>query len=369
MKTICLDFETYFDDEYSIRNNKLTTEEYVRDPRFEAHGCAIFDPLTNGAGQSYWLLPKQMKELCEAWRSQQRNGIKIALLAHHAHFDGLILNEHFGFRPDFWLDTLSMGRVVFDSSVRLGLEDIAERLGLQPKTIPYDRFKGKHWSELDVGTQNDVANGAMHDCTLTWDAANIMLRGRHPAVPYAFPASQLPVIDIAVRMFTEPTLVGDLDLLGEAWTAEQNATKDLFDRIGLVGSLDDCRKQLRKDAEFARMLEELGVEPELKTTAKGNEKFAFAKSDYFMQDLLYGENEDAALLVEARLKAQSSIYRTRIERYGYMATRGAMCVYLAFAAAHTRRFGGGDKTNFQNLPRPDEYKPQKGALRRAIKAP
>jgi hypothetical protein len=189
-----------------------------------------------------------------------------------------------------------------------------------------------------------------------------MLSGGHPAVPYPFPASELPVVDATIRMFTEPTLVGDIDLLGAAWVAEEEARQDLFQRLGV------CAAELRKDDVFAQMLTELGVEPALKTTAKGNEKYAFAKSDFFMQDLVSSEDPDVALLAEARLKAQSSIYSTRIERIGFAATRGPLPIYLTYAGAHTRRWSGGDKSNFQNLPRPDPAKPRKGALRRAIKA-
>ncbi|HEX8838280.1 MAG TPA: hypothetical protein VF748_15160, partial [Candidatus Acidoferrum sp.] len=260
MKIVTVDFETYFDDDYTLK--KLTTEEYIRDPRFEALGCAVYDP-----PNSNWFLPDQMKELCEAWRSQQRNGIKITVLAHHAHFDGLILNEHFDFRPDLWLDTLSMGRVVFDSGLRLGLDDIAQRLDLRPKSVPYDAFKGQHWRDLDVAVQNAVADGALHDCNLTREAAGIMLSGGHPAVPYAFPASELPVIDLTIRMFTEPTLVGDLDSLGEAWVAEQRAVKDLFARLSDVFGQPVTPALLRKDDHFAVLLDELGVEPALKVTA------------------------------------------------------------------------------------------------------
>src|SRR5262249_49176150 len=161
----------------------------------------------------------------------------------------------------------------------------------------------------------------------------------------------------------------DLKLLGEAWFAERDARTALFVRLGKAIGCDITPSLLRKDDLFAQLLEYLGVEPELKTTEKGNKKYAFAKSDPFMQELLYGEDEDVALLVEARLKAHSSIYMTRVERFGSMATRGALPIYLAYAAAHTRRWGGGDKCNWQNLPRPDSYKPEKGALRRAIKAP
>jgi DNA polymerase len=358
MKIIALDFETFFDSDYTLK--KLTTEAYVRDARFDAHGAAIY----NGKN-AVWMSPKELKEQCEVWRACQRSGLPLALLAHHAHVDGLILSHHFDFCPDIWLDTLSMARVVFDSGVKNGLDDLAARLGLAPKSVPYELFKGKHWHELDTGVQNMVASGCMHDCELTWDAFHIMMAGKHSAVPYAFPASELPVVSATVKMFTEPTLVGDLDLLGAAWYAERDARNELFARVG--DGL--CAADLRSDKHFAFMLEALGVEPAEKTTAKGNEKYAFAKSDPFMQELLYGDDEEVALLVEARLKAHSSIYMTRVERFGDISTRGAIPIYLAYAAAHTRRWGGGDKQNAQNLPRSDPYKPQKGALRRAIKAP
>jgi hypothetical protein len=39
MNLVVLDFETYYDREYSL--SKITTEEYIRDERFEAIGVAI----------------------------------------------------------------------------------------------------------------------------------------------------------------------------------------------------------------------------------------------------------------------------------------------------------------------------------------
>ena len=39
MNIITLDFETYFDQEYSL--SKMTTEAYVRDSRFEPHGVGL----------------------------------------------------------------------------------------------------------------------------------------------------------------------------------------------------------------------------------------------------------------------------------------------------------------------------------------
>ncbi len=39
MDLITLDFETYYSREYSL--SKMTTEEYVRDPRFEVIGVGV----------------------------------------------------------------------------------------------------------------------------------------------------------------------------------------------------------------------------------------------------------------------------------------------------------------------------------------
>lgn len=344
------DAETFFDDSYSLK--KCTTEEYIRSDLFECHGWAV----KKNNDSPIWVSDGEMHTF--AWQERLNDAV---VIAHHAHFDLLILNYHYNIRPKLIMCTLSMGRVCFDGTVSLGLDSLATRFGLKPKSVPYNLFKGKHWDDPDF-PREQVADGAMHDCALTWEIANYLLNG-HPLVPYPFPASEIPVVDLTIRMFTEPTLIGDLDALGRAWSAEEQARRDLFALLGVDPS------DLRKDDVFADMLRALGVEPEEKVTAKGNEKYAFAKSDWFMQDLVTGENEEVALLAEARLKAHSSIYQTRAERLGFMATRGPMPVYLSYAAAHTRRWGGGDKVNWQNFPRSDPSRPEKGALRRAIKAP
>lgn len=363
MKLFAIDFETYYDQDYQLK--KLTMEEYIRGDKFDIHGAAVVGP-----GIRKWMRPTELKEQCEIWRSMSANGgTPIALVAHHAAFDGLILNHHLDYRPNVWLCTLSMGRVVFGSGLRLGLEHLAGYFGLAPKTVPYEIFKGKYWHQLNPWEQSATAEGAIHDAELALQCAQYMLSGGHPAVPYTFPLSEIPVVDLTIRMFTEPCLVGDLDALGAAWTAENELRAEMFAHVSGVMGCEITDASLRKDEFFADCLRALGIEPDQKETAKGNIKYAFAKTDGQMQDLLNNPSPAVAAIVEARLKAHSSIYTTRTERFGWIATRGAIPLYLAYAAAHTRRWGGGDKQNAQNLPRPDPYKPQKGALRRAIKAP
>jgi DNA polymerase len=156
-------------------------------------------------------------------------------------------------------------------------------------------------------------------------------------------------------MFTEPKLVGDTNLLGEIWREEAEAKRGLLAALGVTG------KELRANEVFANLLRAQGVEPE-KKEGKNGPIYAFAQTDDFMRNLLDDENDTVAALAEARLSEKSNIVQTRSERLGWMSTRGPMCVYLAYSAAHTTRWGGGDKLNWQNFPRASR-------LGKAIKAP
>ena len=63
-----------------------------------------------------------------------------AFLCHHAHFDGLILSHHFGVKPRYWLDTLSMARQVLGNHLKKGLGELATHYRLPEKNVPYNLF-------------------------------------------------------------------------------------------------------------------------------------------------------------------------------------------------------------------------------------
>lgn len=338
MDIITLDFETYFDSDYSL--TKLTTEEYVRDPRFEALGLGV--RFADGAQQ--WF-PDPEEFLHHMRDSGEDNDF--AVLCHHAHFDGLILSHHYGVTPRYWLDTLSMGRVVMGNHLRLGLGALAEHFSLAAKNVPYDLFRGKHWHELDPIAQRQVADGCLHDLELTWQLFQLMAE--------RFPAEEYPVIDMTVRMFTEPCLIGDTELLGRVWMAEQARKGALLADLGVTE--DDLQSADR----FAGLLRDNGHEPEQKP-GKNGPIYAFAKSDPQMKGLVDSDDPVLAGLALARLGVKSTIDQTRAERMGWTATRGPLPIYLTYAGAHTRRWSGGDKSNYQNLRRDSD-------LRKAIQAP
>jgi DNA polymerase len=335
---ITLDYECFFDADYSLK--KMSCESYVRDPRFEVHGAAI----RWEDGETHWY---EADELPRVFAMQNRDWGNTAILCHHAQFDGLILSHHYGIKPKLWLDTLSMARALLDSSIPLGLDVLAKHFNLGAKDIPYDLFKGKHWHELTPEVQQAIAEGCMHDVTLTERLFQSLIND--------FPHSELLLIDRTIRMFTEPVLVGDGKLLADIWEAEAQRKQTMNGSLGVTTS------QLRSAAKFQSLLEAEGVEVATKPGKKGDIP-AFAYNDPFMRDLLDHDSTRVRALAEARLGTKSSMVQDRAAALGWMATRGPLCVYLKYFGAHTSRWSGGDGSNFQNLKRGH-------ALRHAIKAP
>ncbi len=346
MNIITLDFESHFSDDYSL--SKMTTESYVRDPRFEAHGCSIRFPV----GETRWFASDRLVDWQDGdtiYKSvlEEIDWSNTACLCHHTQFDGLILAHHFGIRPKLWLDTLSMARLLLGNHLGVGLDALAKHFGLAAKTVPYNLFKGKHWHELSPAVQQMVADGCCHDVNLTWDLFKILAKD--------FPKEEYAVIDLTVRMFTEPMLRGDVDLLAKIWEDENAAKAARMDALGIAAT------ELQSSEKFAELLRDEGIEPETKD-GKNGPIYAFAKTDQFMRDLQEDDNERVRTLAEARLGAKSTLLQTRAETLGWMARRGPMPVYLRYAGAGTLRFSGGDSTNFQNFKRGS-------AIRRTIMAP
>jgi DNA polymerase len=326
MEIVCLDFETYFDKDYSL--SKLTTEAYVRDPRFEPQGCAV----RGLNGHVEWFPPLQLKLFLDYidWS-------RLAILTHHAQFDGLILSHLYRVKPALWLDTLSMARLVHGSDLPNSLDALAKRYGLPAKSVPYTAFRGRHWDELSGEVQRQLAEGGMHDVQLTWELFTRL-------VPYV-PNEELALIDMTVRMFVEPCLRGDVSKLREV-EHDESARKD-----EMLAKLKVTSTELQSPERFAELLRACGIEPPTKLTPAGK-AYCFAKTDKFMKEIVLDHADDAVrALGEARLGIRSTIEQTRAARLAAMAERGALPVYLAYAGAHTKRWAGGDKVNWQNFKR------------------
>lgn len=329
-----LDFETYFSDEYTLK--KLTTEAYIRDPRFKTHCLGMTRGEHCGVLRGEWLTPESLVCLSQN-----------ALIAHHAHFDGLILSHHYGVKPAFWFDTLSMARLIFPHTRSLSLGNIAKKLGLPEKSVPYNEFK--NFTMLPTELYNKVAAGCKLDVELTYAVFQTLIK--------YIPRSELRIIDLTVRMFTEPSLRLDRDTLNTYLRETKEEKDDLLAASGVT------KDELNSAERFSALLTALGVEPPTKISKKtGKMSWAFAKTDKDFKGLLDCGIPAVETLVAARLEVKSNSVQTRAERMLDMDARGPMCVYLNVYGAHTLRWSGGDLMNWQNFKRGS-------ALRAAVKAP
>src|SRR6185437_4631555 len=334
---ITLDAETFYSDDYTLK--KMTTEAYVRDPRFQTLLWAI----KIGDKPAIYRHPEV---LLNDQRFRKAVG-ESAVLCHHAHFDGLILSHHFGLKPKAWLDTYSMARYLLGPDHPLSLAALAEKFGLPPKTIDYESFKGRRLEDIEPDALARLGAGAARDADTTYDLFRAMARD--------FPAIEYPIIDLTIRMFTEPRLVGDVELFTTIRDTEFLSKNEGLYALG-VGE-----KDLQSATKFCALLEAEGAEIEWKDGANETQIPAIAKTDSFMRGLCdipgrVGE------LANARLEVRSTLAETRAGRLKDMAERGPLAVYLYYCGAHTRRWSGGDSVNLQNLTRGSD-------LRRGIKAP
>ena len=344
MDVYTLDFETYYAQDYSL--SKMTTEEYVRDKRFEVIGLAI---KKNDKATKYVSDAELIKRLLT-----HIDFSDCAILCHNTMFDGAILNWHYGINPKVWFDTMCMSRALHGVETSASLKAVAERYGVGVKGNEVHNAKGKRRADFTDEETARYGEYAKNDVDLTYKLFRIM--------GSKFPRSELKLIDLTLRMFIEPTLELDLGLLEQ----HLEDTKERKDKLLRDANVTD-KKDLMSNQKFADMLRALGVEPPMKISmTTGKETYAFAKSDEDFKALQEHDDDRVQSLIAARLGNKSTLEETRTERFIDIAKRGTLPVPVRYYAAHTGRWGGADKINLQNLP---SRGPNGKKLKRAIIAP
>ena len=148
-----------------------------------------------------------------------------------------------------------------------------------------------------------------------------------------FPPVELRLIDLTVRMFTDPVLQLDRELIKDHLLSEKQRKEDLLENFD--------KDDLMSNVKFAIILEGYGVVPPMKVSpANGKQTFAFSKTDEEFKALLEHPNPQVQTLVAARLGTKSTIEETRTARFLGIAERGSLPVPLRYYAAHTGRWGG-----------------------------
>ena len=340
-RILAIDFETRWSKaDYTL--SKLTTEEYIRDPRFKAFGFCVHE--FGSADPIRWVRGDDIPEYVSGidWG-------RTAVLAHNAQFDVSILGWHYGVVPAFIFDTLSMARALRGVEVGNSLAKLAGDFGLPEKGRAVHSTDGL--SELDHQIEGELAEYCKHDVFLCEEIFKRLSAG--------YPKSELRLIDMTLKMYTRPLLELDSDMLENALVEEKTKREGLLQKLGVDEAV------LASNPKFAQALHALGVEPPTKISrTTGKKTLALAKNDALFQALLNGSNEDVALLCEARLKVKSTTERTRAQRFLDISRRGKLPVPLSYYGALSGRWTAskGSAINMQNLKRGS-------FLRKAIMAP
>ena len=328
MDLITVDFETYYDKDFSLR--KMTTEAYIRDPRFEVVGVGV--KVNNDATEWASGTHEELKEYLHTfdWGTS-------VLLCHNTLFDGAILSWLFDVHPRVLADTLCIARALHGVEVGGSLHALTQRYGLGTKGTEVLDAIGKRRLDFSDAELDKYGDYCINDVELTYKLFNVMGRG--------FPKNELRLIDCTLRMFVEPVLELDLGLLEQHLEDTKQIKEDLITSSGVT------KKELMSNPKFAELLEGLGVIPPTKTSlTTGKETFAFAKNDEQFKALENHSDSRVQALVTARLGTKSTLEESRTERFIGIAKRGLLPVPVRYYAAHTGRWGGDDKINIQNLP-------------------
>ena len=353
MQIVTLDFETFYAKGYGLR--KYTTEEYILNPQFQVIGVAI--QIDNG--KPVWYAGEQASKGIDAidWSNTM-------LLCHNTQFDGAILKWVFGKQPVAYLDTLCMARAKHGVEAGGSLKALAERYQIGEKGEEVLQALGMRLEDFPEHQLRQYGEYCKNDVRLTYDLFKILSKD--------FPLPEIKLIDITLRMFILPILRVNQKLLKERLN-ELKEEKTLMLK-GLMETLDcdteeAVRKKLASNIQFANILKEMHIPVPMKispTTEK--ETYALAKTDAGFIALQESDNPVLQELCAVRLGTKSTIEETRIQRFIDIGTRnnGLLPIPLKYYGAHTGRWAGSDKVNFQNLPSRDV---KKKALKNAILPP
>lgn len=364
-----LDFETYFDSEFSLRST--STIEYIKDPRFEilclAFNCFYGPHLSP---DPYCPVGEELVETAiRCW--QKTYGPDLAactVLMQNAQFDASILAFKYGVYPKQVIDLLGLARA-WNSRCKNDLDHQAKRWGLPPKGETKDfagvtlrtrfakakgRKKGpKLPTQVPKMTPEQRAALEVYanlDVDLEWRLFEILL----PRL--SRPKFELRVMQDTLEMFTKPSIAVDY-AKGEDLVIRMNAELDRV--MATAGVTDDpedmkngktAREKISGDKSFEDMLfaalEACGDNAIKYIKYDKNHKaiLAIAQTDIQREELEKHADPQVRKLMAARRALDAwpkHIIRTKKIMAQARANGGLLPVPLKYHGAHTGRDSGG----------------------------
>jgi DNA polymerase len=405
-----IDFETYYDDEYSLKN--LSVEGYVNHEKFQILSLGYAN-LDGGPVGFVWGEDNAREVL------QQLNvaSPETQTFAHNMAFDGYIANKILGFENKIANPICSVGMAKWQGCARVVGARLANLIAYacpgQAKADFLVNHKGLTLQEYirDPNLSMGLSTYCKNDVEITRDFLRKIIN--------QVPDVALEMIAMSIRMYIDPVLELDLNLLEEYKKELEVRQRDCLASMQKyfgIESEEHFLKLIRSKDNFVMLLERLGSPiPMKKSEAKaakvlqaieegkalvqkyekqdgelnvkdmrrlracrqvikhGDMIPALAKTDLGFMELMNSDDEKVAQLCRIRAESNSSIAMSRCETLIDIAKRSRkLPVPLAPFKALTGRYTAGvesesksDGINLQNLPKRSGDK----TLRQAIKAP
>lgn len=363
---VIVDFETYFDNDYTLRKQDISLIEYVTDSRFEMLGLGVGVLKESGLSTRFYRSDEVKDALIRLQKEYGQNLERCTVAGHNLYFDALILREKHGIVPQYTVDTIDLARHL-DARGKHSLEYLAGKYGATSPKGDTMQFIGLHVSDITEEQWAAMTEYCCTDVTIT----NDLLKKLLPRItrPYA----ELPLAAQNLQMFLVPRVIVD-EALGEQLlnqmqeqidTAIQRA-KDtgLWVEVPPTITKRVCRPpilrritkdDIAKDSTFVELLRSAlpdGEDIPTKPDKNGKPIPALAKTDRACERLLSHPSPIVRALMEAR-KATDS-WRSHIKRVRRLLAQarckhGQLGIQLRYCGGITGRESGAGGINVQNF--------------------
>ena len=331
---LILDFETYFDAEYSLK--KLHIPEYVFAPQFKIHGLAVAYP--DGRAEFHSDAAAVIEDL------QKKYGVnleKALVVMHNAAFDLFILFHKFGVIPLLFTDTMLLSRLLLGPTHPAGLKDLAQHFGFESKG--------------DLGFMCGVSVPSVEQVRLLSEYAKtdvwITLKlAKQFLLNPDLPSRELAIIAHTVRSFVRSPFEIDGKLAVGALGVTEALLKQSTAQTGY--SLGEYSGRKSFSEVLSTVLKKHGRSLPTKPDKNGRPIPAVAKDDIAMQALLNDPVEEIRDIAEAKMiVAATPNIMSKLMFLKNRATLPGAKLYpeLAYHRAQTGRFAGSGGFNIQNL--------------------
>lgn len=370
MTPVFLDFETYWSQTHTLKKVHPITYVMHQDTEIQSVAFRI------GHGETDVLFGE---DTIKEWAGAFDWSDKLVVGHNLSGFDSMLCAWRLGINPKAWGCTAAMARPLFAKTVGCSLRAVAMELGLGKKlSLAATNTKGKRLEEFSAEEREAMRVYNKQDTDL---CAAIFYR-----LAKETPPSEFKLIDMTIRMLTEPQFEVDTAML-ETSLMQERANKrssilKVADTVALTSvglpehaRIAETKSVLASAPKFAKFLKASNQTVPMKPSPTNPDKMipALAKTDEDFIALMDSDNEIVAAAARARLGVKSTILETRMETFLLVQERlnGKMPIALNYYGADTTgRWSGGFKMNHQNLPRVIPGMPKlSDALRKCLRAP